>query len=450
MDITKNGDVKWSVDTGDSLLSSSIHRLELTTNGKWVRMIPSLSGGLYKFDGETIEAIPIKAEDLLKSSFKFSDDIVISGGIEKNSYGVSTHTGEILYQCSIRGCTNYTVAEDQANKNEHHDALLDDVMIVRRETQTVRAVDPRSGVERWNFSIGQHELELMKSKDCQGGGKNEQLDTLLLDLEIRAVIPEGIICAFSKKDPAKMLWMKKFSYPIVSAWKSGTLEDNIEHIDFFSSADWLWNGQSGLFSQSQKPDDEGNEQQVSPSIYLGMYEKQPYIQESNTILQLSQEKQYQGTNIITDDHSDFKFRVPFRPFPANKKGIQLIEDHSEDQASEIMVPGTTEAPEVPTNALATSVLYASEYVNGNGFFFYPEMVANKTVCDSQNKTKEKTFDEPDDIDFSLMARIHALTFYWNEVVIIIVTTAVFVYFFIRNSRTSERVSNFDQEIFRIL
>ncbi|XP_063695629.1 eukaryotic translation initiation factor 2-alpha kinase [Culicoides brevitarsis] len=438
LDITKNGETKWSVDTGEPLLSSSIHRLELSTNGKWVRMIPSLSGGLYKFDGETIEAIPIKAEDLLKSSFKFSDDIVISGGIEKNSYGVSTRTGEILYQCSMRGCTNFTAADDdQANKSEHHDALLDDVMIVRRETQTVRAVDPRSGVERWNFSIGQHELELMKSKDCQGGDKNEELDTLLLDLEIRAVIPEGIICAFSKKDPSKMLWMKRFSYPIVSAWKSDTNE-NVENIDFFSSAEWLWNGQSGIFSQTKKDD----EQQVSPSIYLGMYEKQPYIQESNAILQISQEKQYQqGTHIITDDQSDFKFRVPFRPFPANKNGIQLIEDHSEE--SEVVVPGTTESPpDVPTNALATSVLYASEYVNGNGFFFYTSKDSNKTqnnICDSKNKTQtdDQQFDEAD-LDFTLMERIHALTFYWNEVVIIILTTAVFVYFFIKNSRTNER------------
>lgn len=42
-------------------------------------MIPSLSGGLYKFDGGTIEPIPVNAERLLSTSFKFSDDLVISG-----------------------------------------------------------------------------------------------------------------------------------------------------------------------------------------------------------------------------------------------------------------------------------------------------------------------------------------------------------------------------------
>jgi translation initiation factor 2-alpha kinase 3 len=42
-------------------------------------MIPSLSGGLYKFNGDDIEPIPITAENLLKSSFRYSDDLVISG-----------------------------------------------------------------------------------------------------------------------------------------------------------------------------------------------------------------------------------------------------------------------------------------------------------------------------------------------------------------------------------
>lgn len=75
-----NGGQKWSVPTTPSaMISSSIHNLELTNNGQWVRMIPSLSGSLYKFDGEGVEPIPINVDNLLSSSFKFSDDLVISG-----------------------------------------------------------------------------------------------------------------------------------------------------------------------------------------------------------------------------------------------------------------------------------------------------------------------------------------------------------------------------------
>jgi translation initiation factor 2-alpha kinase 3 len=45
-----------------------------------VRMIPSLSGGIYKFNGSNIEPIPVTADLLLKSApFSFSSDLAISG-----------------------------------------------------------------------------------------------------------------------------------------------------------------------------------------------------------------------------------------------------------------------------------------------------------------------------------------------------------------------------------
>lgn len=45
-------------------------------NFQSVRMIPSLNGNLYKFDGEDIEQLPITADDLLQSSFQFPDELV--------------------------------------------------------------------------------------------------------------------------------------------------------------------------------------------------------------------------------------------------------------------------------------------------------------------------------------------------------------------------------------
>lgn len=44
-------------------------------------MIPSLSGHLYKFDGETIDLVPVSADELLTSSFKYSDDLVFAGNV---------------------------------------------------------------------------------------------------------------------------------------------------------------------------------------------------------------------------------------------------------------------------------------------------------------------------------------------------------------------------------
>jgi len=60
-----------------------------------VRLIPSLAGGLYKFDGEAVEPVPLSAETLLRSSFKFADDTVITGGKESRTYGVEVETGNI-------------------------------------------------------------------------------------------------------------------------------------------------------------------------------------------------------------------------------------------------------------------------------------------------------------------------------------------------------------------
>lgn len=53
--------------------------MQLTNNGQWVRMIPSLSGGLYKFDGDSIVPVPVTADSLLSSSYRYSDDLVIAG-----------------------------------------------------------------------------------------------------------------------------------------------------------------------------------------------------------------------------------------------------------------------------------------------------------------------------------------------------------------------------------
>ena len=239
LDITKGGKLRWSVPTSPGpLISSSIHRLELTSNGQFVRMIPSLSGGIYKFDGESIDPIPITTDNLLSSSAKFSDDLVISGGKETRTYGVSARTGQMLYECSMNGCVNSTGADmnrnatttvdeddeliveedvdnekDTMNSNHYikeHDPLIDDVIVIRRQTQTVRAIETRTGVERWNFSVGQHELDLIRPAECHER-KFSDLEMAILDLDIKVIVPEGVICAYSKMDPTVMLWKYKVS-----------------------------------------------------------------------------------------------------------------------------------------------------------------------------------------------------------------------------------------------
>lgn len=61
--------------------------LQLNNDGQWVRLIPSLSGSLYKFDGENLETVPLSTDQLLHTSFRYSDELIFSGGKEIHSYG---------------------------------------------------------------------------------------------------------------------------------------------------------------------------------------------------------------------------------------------------------------------------------------------------------------------------------------------------------------------------
>lgn len=65
-----------------------------------MRLVPSLSGGLYKFDGESVEAFPITAESLLSSSVRITDQSIISGGNELRTYGVNPKSGEVFLQAN--------------------------------------------------------------------------------------------------------------------------------------------------------------------------------------------------------------------------------------------------------------------------------------------------------------------------------------------------------------
>lgn len=276
-----NGELKWTLKTGTPLISSNIHNLDLTESGKFVRMIPSLSGGIYKFDGDEIDTVPITTEDLLNSSHKFSDDLVVSGGKNKIVYGISKSSGNILYECSMEGCFNTTKADAIKPKvdnemDDSYDKNDDDVLVITKETQTIRAIEARTGQERWNYSVGRLELEILKGLDCtQSEIRTDTDDDWKIDIKVS--VSDGIIWVFKRNDPLNQLWKYKvglwfisrrliticlfqFEHPIVSIWT--TDKDKLEAVDLFNSSSWRWN----------------NNRDNGPSLYIGMYQKQLYIQ----------------------------------------------------------------------------------------------------------------------------------------------------------------------------
>ncbi|KAL1461306.1 hypothetical protein WDU94_013213, partial [Cyamophila willieti] len=293
-------------------------------------MIPSLSGGLYKFNGDNLEPIPITADNLLEASFKYSEDVVISGGKETRSYGIDVETGKVIYECSMNTCGNTTPSVSHTK----------DMIVLQRLTQTVRAVEPRTGSERWNFSVGQHDVKFLpdENSDCHHNTPPP------VQVKLKVIVPEGLLCAMSKEEPGKVLWQHKFGSPIVNAWRLDA--GQVEVVD--------------LFGSSEVGDDDIPE---SPDVYVGMHNKQLYIQESVAMQRKIQSKVGYKQHLLTDET---KFpRIPWRPIPATNShllGLPYVKDGDVET-------GLIQSLDV-RKTTSLSILYASEYVNGNGYYLY--------------------------------------------------------------------------------
>lgn len=344
-------------------------------------MIPSLNGGLYIFDGENIKAVPVSTDQLLRSSFRYSEDVVFSGGKETRSYGVSSKTGKILYQCNLNGCTNNTEGDTFM---EH------DVLIVQRFQQTVRAVEPRTGHEKWNFSVGQYDIELIprQNHDC-----NTDYNRIANDIEIKVIVPEGLVWAINKTNPNVKLWQHKFDSPIVSIWREGFTDNNQGRLKSVNLFDNTIFGSSSRFISS-------------PSIYVGMHNRQLYIQENSDKL-----------NSIDHNRKSTKGQIfPWRPHPATDTALTVIETS----------PTTT----------ALSILYNTEYVNGNGFYLHTkEHYEESHQCNESEKkiiitrvgggASSSGYDEIN--EETLRLYVQKLMWYWHKEIGVFLLTLAVVY-----------------------
>ncbi|XP_064118578.1 eukaryotic translation initiation factor 2-alpha kinase 3-like [Macrobrachium nipponense] len=258
------GAVLWSHLTGgknNEMLSSSMSKLEVTSRGEWVRLIPSLDGGIYRCDGDVVEALPVTAETLLHSSFKFNSDTIFTGGKSTEVWGMALDTGKLMYVCNSSGCKRQRTASKPSQ-----------LLVVKRTTQTVRAVDPKSGDERWNFSVGQHEINV-------AGGGCDWVDSSDVEVEelptLHFIIPEGIVMGMDRAN--QLVWQQKLTSPVVNAWK--VVNGELEQIDLFST-----NSVPALTPDNGLPDShyrpQGADDHKQPALYVGVHQKQLYIQQS--------------------------------------------------------------------------------------------------------------------------------------------------------------------------
>ena len=213
LDLNRNGEMVWSVATvPGSMLSSTLSDLELDGRGHLVRLIPSLSGKIYKLKDKMVEPEAMDASSLLFSSLKMQENLALTGGKEVKTLGVDLETGEVQYECGMDGdCHQYVVSSPET---------LKDVIVVQRTVQTVRAHVPRTWENKWNFSASLHDINLYPGVNlCEDVDLEETDNDTVDDIQLKAVVPEGILCASDQGKTEDIIWRRMFQSPLVDVWR---------------------------------------------------------------------------------------------------------------------------------------------------------------------------------------------------------------------------------------
>uniref|UniRef100_A0A3P9HKF1 Eukaryotic translation initiation factor 2-alpha kinase 3 n=1 Tax=Oryzias latipes TaxID=8090 RepID=A0A3P9HKF1_ORYLA len=292
LDPHNQGRKQWDLDVGSgSLVSSSLSKPEVFGNKM---VIPSLDGALFQWnrDRESMEAVPFSVESLLESSYRIGEDTVLVGGKSLTTYGLGAYSGKLRYICSAGGCNRWGEDEGEA----------EDVLLLQRTQKTVRAVRPRSGTEKWNFSVGNFELKLLpeiqsgmnflegemtnedpwndnqrvitddpKDREKREDKQNQNQQS---DLVIKVSVPDWKVMAFTEPNE-QLVWEHQFCTPIASAWLVGG--GKVTPISLFDD--------TGYRSQSETEDEDDEDPSKSrgsaeSSVYLGMFQGQLYLQSS--------------------------------------------------------------------------------------------------------------------------------------------------------------------------
>ncbi|XP_051237586.1 eukaryotic translation initiation factor 2-alpha kinase 3 [Dicentrarchus labrax] len=294
LDPHNQGRKQWDLDVGSGcLVSSSLSKPEVFGNKM---VIPSLDGALFQWnrDRESMEAVPFSVESLLDSSYRIGEDTVLVGGKSLTTYGLGAYSGKLRYICSAVGCSRW--GEDELEP--------EDVLLLQRTQKTVRAIRPRSGMEKWNFSVGNFELKLLP--EMQSGmnflegevvngddwresqqvisdepkereqTKSQQKQNQNLDLVIKVSVPDWKVMAFSTEPDGQLVWERQFCTPIASAWLVGG--GKVTPITLFDD-----NAYSNQSETEEEEDDENPKKArgaAESSVYLGMFQGQLYLQSS--------------------------------------------------------------------------------------------------------------------------------------------------------------------------
>jgi len=268
---------------------------------------------------------------LLLKSHKLSSTSILLGGKEFSSFGLEVNSGRMLYSCSSVGCQN----------QNHGKPPLGDVVVVKRTQLTVRLVESRSGSERWNFSVG--ELNLDFSRGVQKsllGYKHEEAkvekwrsnkgsrfscdsDKNAFKYEdikrIKLLAPEPVIAMFSSDQSDTISWQHRFESNVAAAWiffQGELISLNIFHPATVPALIPEANIDTDLIS-------------AEFSLFQGQFDGQSYVQLSPNIKKVLKVVSIVEDNDLVSGIVKYKYKSPrFNARPSKSTRHLLLDDSS--------------------------------------------------------------------------------------------------------------------------
>lgn len=397
------GSVLWSLESDRGpLLSSTISNYKFPNDGRIVQLIPALDGDLYTFDGKQMGTTPISADNLLSSSMKMNDDTVITGGKEIRIYGISRKTGHLQYSCGMGPCQYFGSAVSD-----------DDILVLRQTTRTVRAVSLVSGTERWNYSVAQHEINLISSDlngGCHGSKNNfftdnqdmsednqmHARDEKYLQTDIWFKAAEGHISVWNRLNNHIHTWEHNFDSPIVHAWK--VVNEELQTLDIFENR----------YHSNVDCDEE--ESEAKRMVYIGSFNDQLFILQSQNLLK---SVALEWKTFGNDLHSAPP-QVTWQPYLNTASSRTPILRNGPVPETAVIIPVRREE-----RSSAVAIVHnEGEYPFDSGLYLLVGHPLNTSgLKEDTDEEEESTFDQ---------IIIVSLWYWWKEVLVISVTFAIAV------------------------
>ncbi|KAI2811809.1 Eukaryotic translation initiation factor 2-alpha kinase 3 [Blomia tropicalis] len=267
-----DGTLQWSKEiTTEPLISSTISDFIVNNKGEIVRILPSLDGNLFVHNGRTIQQTQFSTEKLLKNSMKFSENVLLVGGQENRIIGLNLADGEVVYECGFNGCS------------QQDNQTFDNVVLVRKTSQSVRAVNSLTGQEEWHFVVNDPKLLHIGNQNCQSnpsGSNHHETKKSKHVIDFKVIVPNGVIHSIVYRNNELNMrilekeWNFKFDSPIVNMWHY--IDGQLESVNLFDRQTIDIRSFNNQLNYEHSSD-----YLMEPDFYIGTYNNQLYIQKSN-------------------------------------------------------------------------------------------------------------------------------------------------------------------------